>query len=41
MKPLVYSRREAEQESGLGWQRDCENICYYQNSMKKKGGGFY
>lgn len=41
MKPLVYSRREAEQESGIGWQRDCDNICYYQNSMKKKGGGFY
>jgi cytosolic carboxypeptidase protein 2/3 len=41
MKPLVYSKREADYESGIGWQRDCENICYFQNAMKKKGGGFY
>ena len=41
MKPLFYSKREADHESGIGWSRDGDNICYYQNSMKKKGGGFY
>lgn len=29
MKPLIYSKREVEQESGIGWLRDGENICYY------------
>jgi hypothetical protein len=26
---------------GVGWYRDGENIAYYKNSMKKKGGGNY
>jgi len=41
MKPLVYSKKETELDQRTGWQRDCDSICYYQNSMKKKGGGFY
>jgi hypothetical protein len=35
MKPLVYS--VADQH----WHRDGTNIAYYQNTLKKKGGGFY
>ncbi len=42
MKPIIYSKKDAEGDAaGNGWYRDGENICYYQNSMKKKGGGFY
>ena len=41
MKPLIYSTKEAEFGSGIGWYRDGENICYFQNTLKKKGGGFY
>ena len=43
MKPLVYSKKEADREdgNGRGWLRDGQNICYFQNSLKKKGGGFY
>ena len=42
MRPLVYSKTEAESsESGIGWYRDGKNITYFQNHMKKKGGGFY
>ncbi len=42
MKPLLYSMKQAKDEAnGTGWARDGMNICYYQNSMKKKGGGFY
>ena len=41
MKPLIYSKKEVDQGSGIGWYRDGENICYYQNPLKKKGGGFY
>ena len=40
-KPLVYSAKEANRPGGIGWYRDGENIAYYQNSMKKKGGGTY
>jgi len=29
MKPLIYSKKEAETGSGIGWYRDGENICYY------------
>jgi hypothetical protein len=29
MKPLTYSKREADQESGIGWLREGDNICYY------------
>ena len=35
MKPVVYSVKDAE-KTGLGWQRDGQNIAYYQNSKKKK-----
>lgn len=43
MKPLFYSKKEAEgsEGQGIGWYRDGQNICYFQNSLKKKGGGFY
>lgn len=43
MKPLFYSTKQAESQDGqgLGWYRDGQNICYFQNSLKKKGGGFY
>ena len=43
MKPLFYSKREAESNEGqgMGWYRDGANICYFPNTLKKKGGGFY
>ena len=43
MKPLIYSKRDAEsgEGQGIGWYRDGQNICYFQNSLKKKAGGFY
>ena len=44
MKPLFYSKKEAGaiDSQGIGWYRDGSNICYYQNQLKKKGGGnFY
>jgi hypothetical protein len=43
MKPLFYSKKMAESNDGqgIGWYRDGQNICYFQNSLKKKGGGFY
>jgi hypothetical protein len=44
MKPLLYSTKEASSNDGqgIGWYRDGANICYYQNQLKKKGGGnFY
>lgn len=40
-KPLFYSTKEAARPGGIGWYRDGENICYYQNAMKRKGGGYY
>jgi len=40
-KPLFYSVKEAARSGGVGWYRDAENICYFQNSMKRKGGGSY
>jgi cytosolic carboxypeptidase protein 2/3 len=40
-KPLVYSVKDANRPGGIGWYRDGDNIAYYQNSMKKKGGGNY
>ena len=41
MLPLVYSRKEAER-CNIGWHRDGDNVCYYQNAnpQKKKGGTF-
>ena len=43
MKPIFYSEKEANsgEGQGIGWYRDGTNICYYQNALKKKGGGFY
>jgi len=43
MKPLVYSKKEADREdgNGIGWLIDGQIICYFQNSLKKKGVGFY
>lgn len=41
MRPLLYSKKESESEACIGWQREGQNISYFQNSMKKKGGGFY
>jgi hypothetical protein len=38
---LFYSTKEANKIGGLGWYRDGENIAYFQNAMKKKGGGNY
>ena len=40
-KPLFYSVKEAARPGGIGWYRDGDAIAYYQNSMKKKGGGNY
>lgn len=43
MKPLFYSKKEAESNDGqgMGWYRDGANIVYFPNTLKKKGGGFY
>jgi hypothetical protein len=40
LKPLFYSTKKAENE-GIGWYRGGEDICYYQNSFKKKTGSGY
>ena len=40
MRPLYYSQVEAE-EHGIGWFRRGEDICYYQNHIKRKGGYYY
>lgn len=40
MRPLVYSEIEAK-KYGRGWVRGCSNVCYYQNSMKRKSLGYY
>jgi hypothetical protein len=40
MKPCVYSKIEAEKFK-KGWRRDGSDICYYQNTFKKKAGGNY
>ena len=41
MKPLFYSKKEAESNDGqgMGWYRDGANIVYFPNTLKKKGGG--
>jgi hypothetical protein len=43
MKPLFYSMKESGSNDGqgIGWYRDGTNICYYQNQIKKKGGGSF
>lgn len=35
LKPLFYSTKDAADES-IGWYRGATNICYFQNSIKKK-----
>jgi hypothetical protein len=40
MQPLIYSDIEAK-EKGVGWHRGWEQICYYQNTLKRKTAGFY
>ena len=36
----MYSDKETA-ASGKGWQRAGKDICYYQNSIKKKTSGHY
>ena len=40
MQPLMYSETSAI-EKGKGWQRVGKDVCYYQNSIKKKQAGCY
>ena len=40
MRPLCYSDAEAK-KTGRGWYRAGSDICYYQNSMKRKNSGYY
>ena len=40
MRPLMYSESEAK-KFGKGWQRHGNDVCYYQNSMKRKNSGYY
>lgn len=39
MKPLLYSEMNAK--SGIGWVRCGQDICYYQNNIRRKGGYYY
>ena len=40
MQPLMYSEIEAK-KFGKGWYRNGKDVCYYQNSMKRKTQGNY
>ena len=40
MRPLIYSETEAKR-TGKGWVRAGGDICYYQNSMRRKNAGYY
>ena len=40
MRPLMYSDAMAK-KNGRGWIRTGNDICYYQNSMKRKNQGYY
>lgn len=40
MRPLIYSEKEANLD-GTGWQRRGEDICYYQNHIKRRQGSYY
>lgn len=40
MRPVMYSEIDAK-KSGKGWYRGGADICYYQNSMKRKNAGYY
>eukprot|EP00344_Euplotes_crassus_P007939 CAMPEP_0196994994 /NCGR_PEP_ID=MMETSP1380-20130617/1196_1 /TAXON_ID=5936 /ORGANISM="Euplotes crassus, Strain CT5" /LENGTH=484 /DNA_ID=CAMNT_0042410527 /DNA_START=360 /DNA_END=1815 /DNA_ORIENTATION=- len=37
MRPLIYSKKK-EAKEGVGWMRIGEDICYYQNTTKRKSG---
>jgi len=39
MRPLIYSEQDAKK--GKSWHRGCHKICYFQNTLKRKIGGFY
>ena len=40
MKPCLYSETSAKTKNE-GWIRDGQDICYYQNTLKKSQGGCY
>lgn len=40
MRPLVYSCHDAERR-GVGWVRAGDDVCYYQNNIRRKGGFYY
>ena len=40
MRPLLYSEIGAR-KYGRGWTRSGNDVCYYQNSMKRKNAGYY
>ncbi|CDW76244.1 zinc carboxypeptidase family protein [Stylonychia lemnae] len=40
MRPLMYSEIQAK-KYGKGWFRNGKDVCYYQNSMKRKTVGHY
>ena len=40
MRPLMYSEINAK-KYGKGWIRAGSDVCYYQNSMKRKSAGHY
>jgi cytosolic carboxypeptidase protein 2/3 len=40
MKPLFYSEIDAQRYS-KGWKRCGKDVCYYANSMKRKGQFHY
>ena len=39
MQPLIYSMLDAK-EQNVGWARG-EDVCYYQNHIKRRGGYYY
>ena len=40
MQPLIYSMRDANKQN-VGWVRRGEEVCYYQNHIKRRGGYYY
>ena len=40
MQPLIYSLKGA-QDGKVGWVRRGEEVCYYQNHIKRRGGYYY
>jgi murein tripeptide amidase MpaA len=42
MRPLLYSEIDARKYGkAKGWVRCGTDVCYYQNSMKRKNAGYY